>query len=60
MGFYQAVYAIGMLAGPMLSGFLADARGMASVFYLSAGLCLVIAALAFLPAFRRGREKITD
>ena len=58
MGFYQAVYAIGMLSGPLLSGYLADIQGLAAVFYLSAGLCLVIAVMAFLPVlYHRGRAK---
>jgi len=38
-----------MLLGPLLSGFVGDSLGLASVFYLSASLCLVIAGLAFLP-----------
>jgi len=49
MGVYQAIYAAGMLLGPLLSGFVGDSLGLASVFYLSASLCLVIAGLAFLP-----------
>jgi predicted MFS family arabinose efflux permease len=53
MGVYQAVYAVGMLTGPLVSGFLADSYGLNSVFYLSASLCLVIAALAWLPILPR-------
>ncbi len=53
MGVYQAIYAVGMLLGPLLSGFLGDSLGLASVFYLSASLCLVIAGLAFLPIVPR-------
>jgi predicted MFS family arabinose efflux permease len=53
MGFYQAVYAVGMLVGPMTSGFLADRFGLGLVFYLSAGLCAVVAGLAFLPVLPR-------
>lgn len=49
MGIYQATYAIGMLLGPLVSGFLADNFGLAAVFYLSASLCLVTAGLAYLP-----------
>ncbi len=49
MGVYQAVYAIGMLMGPLVSGSLADSQGLDSVFYLSAFLCLVIAVIACLP-----------
>jgi len=49
MGVYQAIYAIGMLMGPLVSGSLADSQGLDSVFYLSAFLCLVIAVIACLP-----------
>ena len=51
MGFYQAVYAIGMLSGPLLSGYLAESQGLAAVFYLSSGLCLVIVLMAFFPVW---------
>jgi predicted MFS family arabinose efflux permease len=53
MGVYQATYAVGSFAGPLVSGFIGDEMGLASVFYLSASLSLVIAAMAFLPAFSR-------
>jgi predicted MFS family arabinose efflux permease len=53
MGVYQAVYAVGMLFGPLLSGFVGDNLGLASVFYLSASLCLVIVGLAFMPVISR-------
>lgn len=49
MGVYQAIYAGGMLLGPLVSGFLADSQGLATVFYLSASLCLMIAGIACLP-----------
>jgi MFS family permease len=55
MGFYQAVYAIGMIAGPMISGVLADHLGISSVFYLSASLILVIGVMACLPVLRKER-----
>jgi len=53
MGVYQAIYAAGMLLGPLLSGVVGDSLGLASVFYLSASLCLVVAGLAFLPVIPR-------
>ena len=52
MGIYQATYAIGMLAGPLVSGLLAEGLGLAAVFYLSAFLSLVIAGIAYLPAVK--------
>ena len=53
MGVYQAIYAVGMLTGPLVSGSLADSLGLATVFYLSASLCLVIALVACLPVMPR-------
>ncbi len=53
MGVFQAVYAVGMLAGPLTSGFLGSSLGLSSVFYLSASLVLLIVILAFLPVFSR-------
>ena len=34
MGIYQAVYAVGMITGPAICGYLAEAAALASVFYL--------------------------
>jgi MFS family permease len=53
MGVFQAVYAIGMLAGPLTSGFLGSSLGLSTIFYLAASLILVIIILAFLPVFSR-------
>ncbi len=53
MGIYQAAYAAGMILGPLTSGYLAQSRGLAEVFYLSAGMCLVLAVMAYLPLIRR-------
>ena len=44
MGSYQALYAIGMLAGPAISGPVADTFGIEMVFWVSA----VITALGGL------------
>jgi predicted MFS family arabinose efflux permease len=49
MGFYQAIYAIGMLSGPLIAGLLSDHYGLAVVFYLGGALCLAVIGLAFLP-----------
>ncbi len=51
MGVFQAVYAVGMLAGPLVSGFLGNSLGLSTVFYLAASLVLLIVILAFLPVF---------
>ena len=50
MGIYQAVYALGMLAGPLVTGRLADIMGLGPAFYVAAGGCGVVLVLAFLPA----------
>lgn len=42
MGLYQAVYAIGMFAGPWLSGILADVMGIQPMFAVTALVCLVL------------------
>jgi MFS family permease len=46
MGAFQAIYALGMFAGPTLSGFMARASGVPSVF-LSSGV-LILLSLPFL------------
>jgi MFS family permease len=53
MGFYQAVYAIGMLLGPLVSGYLANGLGLPSVFFVSAGICVVLTGAASATALRR-------
>jgi len=49
MGIYQAIYAVGMFLGPFVSGSIADSFGIATVFYLSAFFCLLIAGMAYFP-----------
>ena len=53
MGIFQATYAIGMLLGPLTSGFLGNSLGLASIFYVSGSLCLLIGAMAYLPMLAR-------
>ena len=48
MGVYQALYSVGMLVGPLASGFLADGLGLASVFYTCAILSLVVGGMSLL------------
>jgi MFS family permease len=45
MGLHQAVYAIGMFAGPGLSGVLADSIGIRPMFAVTALACLVLGFL---------------
>jgi MFS family permease len=42
MGLHQSVYAIGMFAGPWLSGILASAIGLRPMFGVTAFFCLVV------------------
>lgn len=56
MGVFQAVYAIGTLAGPLVSGFIGDKLGLSSVFSLASSVSLLVAVLAFLPVFSRHRS----
>jgi MFS transporter, DHA1 family, multidrug resistance protein len=42
MGVYQSVYAVGMFTGPWLSGLLADAFGIQSMFFWTAILIAVL------------------
>ncbi len=55
MGFYQAIYAIGMVAGPAISGVLAQGPGLAFTFYTvgALGLLATVGAAVFLPGARR-------
>lgn len=46
MGFFQAVYALGMFGGPALSGLLADYLGIAGMFYVIGSTCVVASAFA--------------
>jgi MFS family permease len=60
MGFYQSLYAIGMLIGPLISGYLSNQYGLPIVFYLSGVLCLVITAMAYLPVIPGRRSPIKE
>ena len=41
MGAFQAIYALGMTAGPALSGYIADQVTLTAVFPVTAALCLL-------------------
>lgn len=55
MGVYQALYSLGMLSGPLVGGFVADASGLSSVFYLSATAAFLAGGLALTRNQRAGR-----
>ena len=57
MGFFQAVYAIGMFSGPAAGGFIGDAFGLRGVF-LCAGIVYLIAtalSISMLPRRVEGK-----
>jgi len=56
MGLHQAVYAVGMFAGPWLSGLLADAVGLRPMFGLTAAACLVVPLILIRLLPRRRNE----
>ncbi|MDQ1909110.1 MFS transporter [Paenibacillus sp. GD4] len=45
MGFYQAVYAVGMFAGPFIAGALNEWAGLAGGFYFAGGIGIAAAVL---------------
>jgi MFS family permease len=45
MGIHQSIYAIGMFAGPWLSGLLANKMGIPLMFILTGGICFGISLL---------------
>ncbi|MBN1246852.1 MAG: MFS transporter [Anaerolineae bacterium] len=54
MGLYQAVYAIGMFAGPWLSGILADGMGIQPMFAITGAVCAALGLLG--TALLRARD----
>jgi len=46
MGIFQAVYALGMFGGPAASGLIADHLGLSTMFLITGGVAVGIAALA--------------
>ncbi len=45
MGFYQSIYAIGMFGGPALAGWIGARLGMGGLFWTTAALAVLAAAL---------------
>jgi len=46
MGFYQAVYAIGMFLGPAVGGFIGDAFGLKGVFFCAGAIYLTASVMS--------------
>lgn len=57
MGFYQAVYALGMFLGPATGGMIGDTFGLAGVFYCAGAIYLItsLASIIILPSNKRIR-----
>lgn len=47
MGIYQAIYAIGMMSGPLVGGLVADTSGLDTVFYMVAIVSIAAGLLGF-------------
>jgi MFS family permease len=56
MGLHQAVYAIGMFAGPWMSGILAQAAGIRPMFGVTAVAALVLGVLGTRLLTERARS----
>lgn len=56
MGLHQAVYAIGMFAGPAVSGVLADVMGIPAIFLLTAAACLALGLTGTVMLRRNGQD----
>lgn len=55
MGFFQAVYGVGMTFGPMLAGLLLAGWGMIPAYFSLAALC--VAGLLIVLLSRAGKEQ---
>ena len=47
MGSYQAIYAIGMMSGPLISGLIASVYGIDSVFFTGVIITLIGMAIIY-------------
>jgi len=57
MGAFQAIYALGMTAGPTLSGFISDQFTLAPVFWITGLMCLLALPLLWLAPTARRTQK---
>jgi MFS family permease len=53
MGIHQSFYAVGMFTGPWLSGIIADALGIRSTFFITAGFYVVIVYILIYFLYRK-------
>jgi predicted MFS family arabinose efflux permease len=57
MGFFQAVYAIGMFLGPASGGFIGDIFGLRGVFFCAGIVYFIATALSVSMLPRRTEDK---
>jgi MFS family permease len=57
MGFFQAVYAIGMSSGPVVAGLIGDQWGYTSLFLSSAAVGVVTVVVALGLPGREARDR---
>ena len=55
MGFFQAVYAIGMFSGPAVGGFMATNIGLNSIFFCAGTVYLIAAVIGIFALPGRGK-----
>ncbi|MGG0934920.1 MFS transporter [Brevibacillus centrosporus] len=58
MGFYQAVYAVGMFVGPLTAGVISNSLGLSSGFVLAAGISVLGAALTLV--FQKTKKNLAQ
>jgi MFS transporter, DHA1 family, multidrug resistance protein len=57
MGIHQAIYALGMFAGPWIGGIVADALGIRIMFGMTAGFCSITASILVFAHGGRARKR---
>ncbi|GEO24450.1 putative MFS-type transporter YxlH [Alicyclobacillus acidoterrestris] len=57
MGFYQAIYSLGMFGGPAIVGWIGDAFGLAGGFYCVSGISAIAVLCTFVLAPKPTRPK---
>lgn len=64
MGFYQAIYSLGMFGGPAIVGWIGDAFGLAGGFYCVSGISAIAVLCTFVlapkPTRQTPREQAMD
>lgn len=56
-GVFQSVFGVGMVLGPVISGFMAEQFGLRSAYYGMAGLALIATMLTIYSTSQQGENK---